>query len=1224
MMKNRKTLFLDALRNIINRKVAFLSIIAIMMLGVGGLMCIFNLGESLNKHSNRFYKAHNLKDLEMVASMGITDEDITEIKAMEGVKDAEGVFRSGVVLQSGDKFLDATAISETKRINTITVDEGKMPENPGECALNEIAMNDLKVKTGDTVRITSVTVSGLIKSEEFTVTAKITHPEYITVNEDLILLPDSEFDKDAVYNHYLAAYVKMDVPESEDLFSGSYKKKLTTLRNRLEEYAEEHSRIKTTDIKDEANKELADEESKAKEALSEGRQKLEDGEKELKDGLKSAEEQLNDSEKQLSDGKKKLEEELAKAEKELRDKEAEFKQKLADALKQIEDGEQKANAEFEAARKQLDDGEEQYRNGVAKYEDGKRQYEEGVKKFEEARQKLDDAERQIQDGESKIREGIRSKSEELQEYAVIVNALLEELEKRFGDIEEKYPDLVGNEYWEDLKKLVYEKDRYADIIKNGTDDEVIDCMDEIVRRTKEDYENLPMREEVRLLLAAIFDAVRNRYPEPFAKLEQLVDSIAKIQSAKKEYEEGKAKYEEELKKADLPGAEAKLKEAKEQLDAGRAQLNDGWDQYNRKKNEVGAQLADAKAQYEKGKADGERQLADAWAKFYKTKKEKEKELLDAEIKLEEGRDEYEKTKAEKEEELKEGWDEFYKKEKEADEKLKEAEEKVSTMDDYNYIVNPRDLVSSFLQVDSSIKSIYVFAALFVPLFSLVAILVCFSTIAIIVDDQKRQIGGVKALGFYNREISFKYIVFAFAGTMIGNTLGIGLGMILTKLVANPVAASYAFGKMPQIISFVPLIAIYVGTITLASVVAWRGCSGLVKCSAIGLINGSEPVRKAMKSKSTKKSDGKSLYSRLLFRNIRMDSARVIVSVIVIFGSVALIGFGYTVRFAYTQAVDIQVNKLNHYEFQAVFDDDALGSFEDIKNIVEKRGGRTLESCYSEGLIDMDGSNEGICLIALHPDENDDFLLIRDKRGRAKSVPEEGILIPIKYAERLKGKKEVYLYDTKLYRYKADVAGDYLCYLGCVAVLNEKTYESVFHKEYVPNCLYIQCDPGDTDSLKEEILNVNDNIRILNPNFLVEKGENVNSLFDAVTVICVGLAVLLSFMILINFTGILVNRRMKEMLVMRINGYSVKQVISYVARESAIITVIGIAVGILFGAGFSYVAVHLMENVHVMYNRTPYPPAWLYASLFNIGFTVIIDILSFRKISKVPLTDVGKY
>ena len=54
MMKNRKTLFLDALRNIINRKVAFLSIIAIMMLGVGGLMCIFNLGESLNKHSNRF------------------------------------------------------------------------------------------------------------------------------------------------------------------------------------------------------------------------------------------------------------------------------------------------------------------------------------------------------------------------------------------------------------------------------------------------------------------------------------------------------------------------------------------------------------------------------------------------------------------------------------------------------------------------------------------------------------------------------------------------------------------------------------------------------------------------------------------------------------------------------------------------------------------------------------------------------------------------------------------------------------------------------------------------------------------------------------------------------------------------------------------------------------------------------------------------------------------
>ena len=1257
-MKKRKTLLLDAVRNIINRKIAFLSIITIMTLGVGGLLCIYNLGVSIKSHANHFYREYRFKDLEMVASLGILPEDVEELKEMEGVLDAEGAYRLGCNLEANAKRIDASAISETERINIATLTSGKMPQKENECALNRMTMEILNVQIGDTVKLSGLSVPDLVKGDSFVITGEVIQPEYITKNEYMILLPDSAFDPDALKGRYTVCFVRADISKDAQPLSASYKKELNALRVRLEEFSKENGVARTAEIKKEAGEKLEEARTEADEGLSEAKEQLEDGKKELDKAVADALKELEENEKLIADGSKTLEKETADAERKLDEAEEELRRQLADALRQIEEGEETANRELATGKAILDNAEGEYKSKRAEYEEGKRQYEEGVKAFADAKAQLDDAEKQISDGEKQIHDALRENADKVEEYIDLIELLFDDTYAGLDEIEEKYPELKNSASWSEFKALIADKESIMDTLRNGSDEEIIECLYNLEERIETIMDNLPSKEQVREEIGNLILKATIGVSQKYEELKTLVQNIKKLVSARIQYEIGLAKYEEELAKADLPSAEAKLKDGEAQLNGARKQLDNGWATYYQKKAEAEEKLADARAQYEKGKAEGEQTIADARAQLNRLKREKQKEIEDGKKKISEGREELQKTKDEKEKELEEGWETFREKETEVKEQLEEAEDTLQNLDAYNYVVNPRSLTASFLQLDTTVKTIYMFSFCFIPIFLLVASLVCFSTIAIIVDEQKKQLGAVKALGFYNGEAGFKFILFSLLGTVTGNFLGFGLGYVLYKAVKEPIVSSYIFGEMPDKIAWLYFAGFFVGTSVLASVVALAACNGLLKCSAIGLINGSEPVLRTMKGKKNNKNKNgskrkdTSLYSRLIVNNLKMDRERVLVSVVVIVGSCALIGFGYTVRNAFEKGVSRQVNEINDYSVQVVFDDNTMQYMDSVKQMVTDRGGTYCESNYSEGLFMMPEGNEGMILISAEPKEIASYIRTEDRLGKAMEIPGEGIIIPRKLAERLKGKNELEILDGKLYRYKAQIAGDYTNYLGVVCLGSKENYEEIFGKEYTVNNLFIKLNEnaaGSTvgnadgttvgsvkaknekaakeaqvDAFVRELSELDEGLRILKPNHLVEKGDNINKLFKVVTLICVGLSIILTFMILINFTNILVKRRMKEMLVMRINGFSLKEVIGYVARESVAITALGIVIGVTFGIGFAYIAVRFMENSHIMYVREPYILAWVFAIVFNAGFTFLIDLISFRNIKKAPLTDVGKY
>ena len=1172
-MKSKKTLILEAFRNIKNRFVSFLSIVAIMMIGIAGLMCMFNLEVTMRDKGNTYFKDHTLRDFELVSSMGVTEEDISEVAEIEGVADTEGYFRNeGTVIgENGGGVI--TIVSETKKIDIPEIWEGRRPEGPNECAVNQSALKAYNLSVGDKITLSS----SLLKDSSFEITGVADIPAYIGQKDYAVLVPEDAVDRDATEGRYVAGLVRMDIDPKVSIYSKEYNNKTKEVRERLDRYAADNVLIRTKEITEIVTKKLEDSEKEANDKLGEAEDKLKDGEKTLNEKLSEAEAELVENEQKLIDGRKTLEEEIAKAEKEIADGETELDNRLADGRRQIDEGRAKAERELANAYNQLKDAEAQYQSGCAQY---------------------DEAKRQIDGANAELEEKLSEKSGEIDVYATITEAVLYGAVKVEARIEEKHPEIKDNKRWRDFCDYTASLDQWAERFRDATDAERVKMLKELIRTVDGYVEDLPISDEIREEFKELFKEIRSQYP----KFDKLCEAVDKIR--------------------ELMDGESQLEDAKNKLDEARSKIDDGWSQYHAGEEEAERMLAQAEEEWANGKAEGERKLNEARAELERVKQEKYRELEDAEAKLKEARAEFEKTKKEKETELSDGWDEYYEKKDEAETQLTEARKKLKELGTDNYIVNDRSLISSYNEYNSSVVTIGKFELLFIPLFALVASMVFFSTIAIIIDEQKKQVGGVKALGFFNLEILVKYLIFAGLGAIGGILLGCIGGYILGVLVTKPICGNYYFGDVENRIGIVKLIVISVASLFFGTLVSWLACAKLLKCTAVGLINGSEPVSRSRRGNHKGKTKGGGLYSKLIINNIMMDWVRVMVSVFVILGSCALIGFGFTTRHAFNASNDRQLDEINKYTLQAVFEKDDLKYMQEVEEKLSNAGYTFTQCYYSAGLINMEGRNEAIFIISVPPDEIKDYIAITDSKKNVIEIPSKGILLPYKANERLKNPEKVTLYDSKLYHYEAEVSGVYTQYLGFVAFTTPEGYEEIYGKEYEPNCLFI--NGNSVEEAEKEILGVSENIKTLRKDYLVSKGETVKKLFDMVTVIVVVLSLLLSLMVLVNLTNILVNRRMKEMLVMRINGFSLAETIGYVARESIVTFVMGIVIGTIFGIVFCRLSVPLMEAEQILFVRTPYPFAWLVSLLFNVAFSAVIDFWSFRKIAKTAVTDITKY
>ncbi|MEE3493295.1 ABC transporter permease [Ruminococcus sp.] len=855
---------------------------------------------------------------------------------------------------------------------------------------------------------------------------------------------------------------------------------------------------------------------------------------------------------------------------EIRDK---YQTEIDDGQKKLDDAKEK----LDDGKTQLDEGKETISENEEKLKNAKTELDNGKQTLDSSKAKLDSAEFTLSTSRDKLdaaEDELYTSSQKLTSAKAEIDANREKLEAAKAELDANKQKLDEAE-----ETLGYAKE-LLDIAEQALNEAKSVTPEELAEMTPEERETYE----------AIVAAAEELYQE----------GLAAYNEGKQQFDEGKAKYDSAL---------AQYEESKAKFDSAVAQYEEGKAQY-----EAGiAEYYSGLSQYESGLAEynsGKSQYDEGVAKYNENKKKYD----DGVKALEEGKE----TLADKEKEYDDGVGEY----KDGVRKLDDAKKSFDELKDCSWFVFDIGSNGGYMHLSLSAKSISNLSVTFSLFFVVIAALVIYTTIKRIVDEQRNLVGATKALGFYNSEILGKYLIFGVSATIVGALIGILAGyFVIQGVVLNSYGNMYVIGKLPAgILAGTSVIAVGLA-IVLAIVAVTISCLSLMRSTAMDLMREKQPeVRKSSKSSKS----GSSLYSRLILRNMRSDLARVIVTTVSVAGCCALLVIGFTLRGSVSSVADKQYGEIVKYDERLTFNPGASDDVEkEIEAILDDAGTKWVKAQSGFRAFKAGSDVEYTDLICGDMEALSEFYNFKTwKKDSKLPTDEDGVFIQCRTTETA-GKDsgdDIIIYDGTMSPYEVKVAGVFNNYMGRNMIMNEASYEKYFGEQPKMNTYFLYLNGADKDQLVEKLDRVK-GYESLAP-AAEDKGklELVTNVFNKVAILLLVIAGLMAYFILLNITKMYVNQKTRELTIMRINGFTVKEVKRYLNTETIITSVIGILLGIAVGALMGYIVIRFIEMPHAQFVRTPYWLGWLISAAITAAFTAAITAFGTRKVKDLKLTD----
>lgn len=1165
----KRTQIKDSLRNILKKWVAFLSICIIVFLGVGCYLWTGFAHTALEKAAADYYKKNNFADFEIIFSLGISKKNIEKIAAEDYVLYAEGVVQSEGKLGYGNDHKNITVLTLTENVNIANASEGRLPENDGECAIDASFAKKAGISVGDTVTVS--TERDVLKTTTFTVVGLATHPSYIrNGTTTYLLVSPAAVDNDTMNGAFTTAVVLLDLPESARSLGEKYFVVTESAEAALRELSKELCGERTAEVTVTAANKIAEAEAEMNEKLADGEKQIADGRKTMNEELANGKKELDDAKKKIDDGKREIEEN----EKKLADGEKEFAEMKADAQSQIAEAEKKISdgwAAVEKGKKQLAESKDQLENAEIRITSSLEEVDRALELSATIRDAIYDAKDALRDGISgqitgavfdATWDGAEEayyiyKSAVIKAYTPVIEAEMnEESTKKLSEKAETAISAARQEFVDSVFVLSL-MDWAETLLPDGDiKNAVLDAKDQIFGYV----EDLAKAEAAKPVLDRASDMIED------GKI-QLAEGEAELERSIVMLTDGEIELAEKKKLADVEfaKAEAQLSDGRKQLEEGRAELENGIAQYE-----------EGLAKYEEEKAKAEQMLADAEAEFNTMKAEAEQKLADAKRQLDE-------------------------------------------MTDCNPYIQNRIINSGYVDVSSVAKAIGTASGAFASLFLIVGGLVCFSTMAIIVNEQKKLIGATKAFGFFGREVFAKYAIFGVSATALGLILGIIVSYLLEGMLLGSFNNSYAFGVAKSIIDVRTTVIVSVIAIALSVVTTYVSCRGVLKKPASALMNGSDDTRK--KQKDAKEKARGTVFSRLIRRNMLSEITRVIVSVVIIIGCVGIIGVGFSLKYGMDGMMSRQLNDVVKYDYKISCPSLSDSEKDDLEAALDRSGVKYISVLEKGYPVTISGAGTAVNLISADNDKLGEFFTVSDAdTGKPLSPSEDGIYMTKRMSEvyHIKAGDTITIYDYELNPHEIKVNGIFVNYFGRNAVMSRETGERLFGEK--DNCYYVILDGAKEDEFISDLSKLGFDISF-------ERSEasmsNTAAMRDILNTVILGLSFMAIFMmgiIMTNLTNIFVSKRLKDIAIMRINGFSMKETMMYLARETIITNLIGIASGVVVGSTVAYIIIRMMEQPDMMLARSFSIPAWIIAVVLTALASLVINAIAFRKTKKLSLTD----
>ena len=1192
----KKTQRKDAFRNIRKRIVSYLSICLVIMLGLGGVFTTRYMDAGLVKQASDYYDAHRFKVFDLASSYGISEANLEKIRAADKVIDAEGVIQADGSVSFGNNKRNVTIISLTEKVSVPDVAEGKLPTGTDECMIGEDFAEVEGLKVGDRLRISLTGLSSL-KDKTGDVDIGIKDPdseesdaddaedeEQDAADEKVSMLLSKEFTVTGLMHHpdYLRrkSVNTVSLPLSafnteatEDLYTRTFV--ITEQPENMNMFSEKYfdstegTRLSLEELADELEEDRTNE-VKAKahayidEEWAKAEARLADAQDDIDAGKADLDRELAAGRKELADAQDKLDRETAKYEKLFKDSE----KTLAEKEKQLNAGKAllaKNKKLLDSARSKIRKGRKELREKEKQLEEGKEYFEIGTAMIDLIKEKLG--------GDENI--------DHIKETATEIRRKTEEIDKLIKEgaeeqqIEEKVKDL--GEY------IVEHKDEIKKVFDFAADPETGAAL-----ASMEEYVDRDLTK-----IRKAFDLINNYGYDKF------------IEDATLMKDTGGPEYYNRLRETLLTTVDSiidmidALRGMEDTLADKEQQIKDAEKILNAKKKE----LRDGKAKFAAEKAKGERKIQDGWNKYYDQKLRYEEKLEEAIALLAENREM-------------------------AEEKLAEARAEADSIERCDWIVLDRKSNAGYVDIKANIDAMSVMGVLFGILFTIITAIVCFSTLVIIIGEQKTMVGTVKAFGFHKSEILGKYLVFGVSAAVMGSILAIAGSLLMSGFVQKKYAQSgmYPIGVAKSIITPVPtvLFSLLVLAVTIAATVF--ACSDILRSPASMLMKGA--VLKKEKKKKEKKtaSKGGTLYSRLIIRNMVQDKARVMVTIAIIAFSCMLIGLGISMKFAFDGMMSRQASDVNRFDIRMDMNDDVTEEDEAaLAEVLEKNGTSFMPATVEQTLYRWDNRLDGVTLICADPAKISEFYgVIDQKTGEDIALPESGILIQKRMHESydMNAGDTLPVLDSSLSEHEAEIAGTFVNYIGRTVVASPQAYRSIFGEDSETNSYFVKLNGADAEKVQEELMAVSDDISFVLKDSYKAKYESAAKLYNIIVIFTTAIAILISFMILTNLANIYLTRKKTELTIMRVNGFKIKEAKGYLSRESIITTATGLVLGVLVGAVLTPFAIKYLQQPDLEFVKSFQPIAWAAAVGLEALFSIIINTMVYRKVKDLNLRDIA--
>lgn len=973
----------------------------------------------------------------------------------------------------------------------------------------------------------------------------------------------------------------------------------------------------------------------AKAQLADGQAQLDSAQKQVTSGLAELEENqktLDENKAKLADGKAQIEageQQLEAAKQTLTTKQSELDQSKAEIIA----GQQ----QIESTRTQLNAQKQQITDGLSQVSAGEAQLQDGISALESAKAQLTELQSQLEIVRASYNAALENpdaSQEEIDILAAQVSALEEQEAAVSQQIQASEAQIESQR--QQLAATRSELESGLAAVENG-----------LSQLSQKESELNAGREQITAGQAEI-DAGWIQIQE---QENTLAASKAEIEAGEQELEKGQKQLKAAKKKLNKAQKEIDsnaetLAAGQAELDANVAKLNDSEAQYAsglEQYNSGARQIAENEAKLTSGEqeiaeneaklADGEKEIADNEKKLADGEKEitdNEKKLQDAakdlkkgEKDLADGKKEYEDAKKDAEDEIAEN-----------QQKLNDAKKELEDLEMPEWMVTDREDLPEYTDYGDNADRLRNIGQVFPVIFFLVAALISLTTMTRMVEEQRTQIGTLKALGYKKSAIAAKYICYAFFATLLGSVLGMLIGeKIIPYIIITAYGIMYHNVANTISIDYQPGFALIASA---ASVVCTVGATLFASGKEL-----QETPASLMRPPAPK--EGKRvLLERLTFiwkhlsfswkstiRNLFRYKKRLIMTVFGIAGSMGLMLVGFGIQDSISDIAAIQYRELQHYDGMVIEDSDATEE-EHAELFEYMKENEQIAHCNRVQMtkISAPKGSSNISIYLFVPESLSEFakdVTLKNRiTGETYELTDEGAAISEKTASLLglkvgdmiplkKGDKE----------YKVRVAVITENYMSHYLYMTPRVYEQTFGEkpEYENIVFTMQEDcKDDLEMAGSRILANPGALSISYTSSLASQVDRMLSTLDAVILVLIVSAGMLAFVVLYNLNNINITERQRELATLKVLGFYDGEVSQYVLRENVILTVLGIMFGAVFGILIHRYVITTVEVDAVMFGRNIKPLSFLYSGILTSIFSIVVNGVMHFKLKTIDMVE----